>query len=132
MNHFATLKRSDPEMHPSWRPLCRLHDLVADSGVVALTDDAQVALFYLPEAPDGQPLYAVDNRDPRSGANVVGRGIVCSLGGVPAIAAPLYKQHFRLADGVCLEDPGQRLRVWPVRLNGDVVEIGAPFSHSED
>jgi len=36
----------------------------------------------------------------------------------------MYKQHFRLEDGHCLEYPEQSLRVWPVRLNGDVVEIG--------
>ncbi|WP_191627633.1 nitrite reductase (NAD(P)H) small subunit, partial [Pseudomonas fluorescens] len=33
-------------------------------------------------------------------------------------------QHFRLEDGSCLEYPQQRLRVWPVRLNGGVVEVG--------
>ena len=41
------------------------------------------------------------------------------------IASPLYKQHFRLHDGSCLEYPEQKLDVWPVRLNGDWVEIAA-------
>ena len=39
------------------------------------------------------------------------------------IASPLYKQHFRLADGRCLEYPEQQLKVWPVRLAGDTVQI---------
>lgn len=107
-----------------WRALCSRQDLVANSGVVAWLDGAQVALFHLPHGEDGEQLYAIDNRDPKSGANVIGRGIVGSLKGDLVIASPLYKQHFRLQDGSCLEYPEQRLRVWPVRLNGDAVEVG--------
>ena len=108
----------------AWRPLCTRQDLVANSGVVALLDDAQVALFHLPQSCDGEQLFAIENRDPKSGANVIGRGIVGHLKGDLVIASPLYKQHFRLADGSCIEYPEQRLRVWPVRLNGDLVEVG--------
>ena len=72
-----------------WRALCSRADLVANSGVVAWVDGAQVALFYLPDETSGKQLYAVDNRDPKSGANVIGRGIVGSLGGDLVIAAPL-------------------------------------------
>jgi nitrite reductase (NADH) small subunit len=91
---------------------------------VARVEGAQVALFYLPEAEEGQQLFAVDNHDPLSGANVIGRGLIGHLGGDLVIASPLYKQHFRLEDGTCLEFPEQQLRTWPVRLQGDVVEIG--------
>ncbi|WP_434564066.1 nitrite reductase small subunit NirD [Pseudomonas sp. R1-6] len=106
-----------------WRALCSRDDLVPNSGVVAWHDGSQVALLYLPEHAD-KPLYAVDNRDPKSGANVIGRGLLGNIKGELVIASPMYKQHFRLEDGLCLEYPEQRLRVWPVRLNGDVVEIG--------
>ena len=107
-----------------WLALCNRADQVANSGVVAWVDGAQVALFYLPNEASDKQLYAVDNRDPKSGANVIGRGIVGSLGGDLVIAAPLYKQHYRLEDGTCLEYPEQQLRTWPVRLHGDRVEIG--------
>lgn len=116
-------ERIEQQHSLQWQSLCARQDLVANSGVVAWVDGAQVALFYLPEAGD-QQLYAVDNRDPLSGANVIGRGIVGSLGGDLVIAAPLYKQHYRLHDGSCLEYPEQQLRTWPVRLHGDTVEIG--------
>ncbi|MDX3906209.1 MAG: nitrite reductase small subunit NirD [Pigmentiphaga sp.] len=106
-----------------WRVACSRQDLVAHSGVVALVDGVQVALFYLP-GKDGDMVYAIENRDPKSGANVIGRGIVGQLGGDLVVAAPLYKQHFRLADGRCLEYPEQRLRTWPARINGAAVEIG--------
>lgn len=107
-----------------WRTLCSHADLVANSGVVAWHEGAQVALFYLPEQPTGKQLYALDNHDPKSGANVIGRGILGSLAGDLVIAAPLYKQHYRLEDGSCLEYPEQHLRTWPVRLQGNSVEIG--------
>ena len=105
----------------NWQTVCQAQDLVADSGVVVWFDGAQVALFYLPGLE--QSLYAVDNRDPRSGANIIGRGLVGSLQGELVVAAPLYKQHFSLHSGKCLEDAGQQLRVWPVRMNGEAVEL---------
>lgn len=109
----------------AWRPACTRRDLVAGSGVVALVEGRQVALFYLP-AVAGETLYAIDNRDPKSGANVIGRGIVGHLGGELVVASPLYKQHFRLRDGACVEYPEQSLRAWPVRFHGDAVEVLPP------
>ncbi|WP_353979613.1 nitrite reductase (NAD(P)H) small subunit family protein [Salinicola endophyticus] len=131
---------------PHCARLCTRADLVAHSGVVAWHAGHQIAIFYLPARPDaadsrsrqpedtadrsrqpedaaGDCLYAVDNRDPFSGANVIGRGIIGELQGERVIASPLYKQHFRLRDGVCLEDPEQRLQTWPVALRGDDVVL---------
>ncbi|MHC8407650.1 MULTISPECIES: nitrite reductase small subunit NirD [unclassified Pseudomonas] len=106
-----------------WTPVCEQQDLVDNSGVVVWLDGAQVALFYL-SAAEGKNLYAIDNHDPQSGANVIGRGLIGSIKGEMVVASPIYKQHFRLEDGSCLEYPQQRLRVWPVRLNQGVVEVG--------
>ncbi len=105
----------------NWQPLCSTDDLVANSGVVALLEGQQVALFYLPESE--QQVFAIGNCDPKSGANVIGRGIVGHLQGELVIASPLYKQHYRLRDGGCLEYPELNLPVWPVRLNGEQVEV---------
>jgi len=104
----------------AWRALCLRQDLVADSGVVAWHEGEQIALFYLPA---DEAVYAIGNRDPKSGANVIGRGIVGRLGGDLVVASPLYKQHFRLTDGSCVEYPDQRVPSWPARINGDAVEV---------
>jgi nitrite reductase (NADH) small subunit len=106
-----------------WRAVCTREDLVLNSGVVALVGTAQVALFYVASIGGAAQLFAVDNRDPVTGVNVIGRGLIGSLGGDLVIASPLYKQHYRLKDGTCLEDAALRLRTWPVRLVGEVVEI---------
>ena len=125
---LATVDHSESlltqNLNATWLTVCSREDLVNNSGVVVWMDGAQVALFYLPDAESGQ-LYAVDNRDPQSGVNVIGRGLVGSIKGDLVIASPLYKQHFRLKDGSCLEYPEQRLRVWPVRFDGDDVQLAA-------
>lgn len=117
--------------------LCSREDLVAGSGVVAWHESHQIAIFYLPGRPEaaGEPsnrpeavgeLYAVDNHDPFSGANVIGRGIIGDLAGELVVASPIYKHHFRLRDGQCLEDPGQCLRHWSVAFDGDDVMLREP------
>ena len=60
----------------AWLPLCRRSDLVANSGVVAWHEGVQVALFHLDQGAAGERLFAIENRDPKSGANVIGRGIL--------------------------------------------------------
>ena len=125
--NLSNSQRADAHS-PRWQSMCSEHDLVCNSGVVVWLDGAQVALFYLPQA-EGKTLYAIDNHDPQSGANVIGRGLVGSLKGQLVVASPLYKQHFRLEDGCCLEYPLQRLRVWPVRLNDGQVQVGVANEH---
>jgi nitrite reductase (NADH) small subunit len=112
---------SQTKTKPAWRSVCTLADLVPESGVAALVEGRQLALFYLPAE---QPvLYAIDNWDPIGKANVLSRGIVGDIGGELVVASPLYKQHFSLRDGRCLEDPNASVRVWPVRLIGERVEV---------
>lgn len=123
MNPSSTQRSDSLTSTEAWHVVCEQQDLVCNSGVVVWHDGAQVALFYLPGA-EGKTLYAIDNHDPQSGANVIGRGLVGSIKGDLVVASPIYKQHFRLENGTCLEYPRQRLRVWPVRLREGMVEVG--------
>ena len=103
-----------------WTPICKLADIVPDGGVCALVGEAQVAVFRV-----GDRAYALGNRDPFSGANVLARGIVGDRGGVLKVASPLYKQSFALATGACLDDPGVAVPSYPCRVVDGVVEIGS-------
>jgi NAD(P)H-dependent nitrite reductase small subunit len=105
-----------------WIAVCALDAIVPNTGVCALVNGAQVAVFRL----DDDRLYAIGNLDPLSGANVLSRGIVGDLNGEIVVASPIYKQHFSLASGRCLEEPDVAVEVFPVRLDGGVVEIRAP------
>ena len=104
-----------------WKAVCRLHDIVPNTGVCALVAGRQIAVFRL----DDDSLYAIDNFDPFSRANVLSRGIVGDLKGELVVASPVYKQHFSLASGQCLEDPEVRVAVFRVRLEGDMVWVEA-------
>jgi NAD(P)H-dependent nitrite reductase small subunit len=98
--------------------ICRLDDILPDCGVAALVNGRQVAIFRL----EGDRLYAIDNFDPFSKANVLSRGIVGDVKGELVVASPVYKQHFSLATGQCLEDPDVRLAVYRVSVEeGSVV-----------
>ncbi|WP_078082721.1 nitrite reductase small subunit NirD [Microbulbifer mangrovi] len=104
-----------------WLQVCKRSDLVANSGVCALVGDRQIALFFLPE--QEPQLYAIDNWDPIANAGVIGRGIVAEIDGELTVASPLYKQHYRLTDGQCLEEAGIKLEAFPVAFEGDDVLI---------
>lgn len=105
-----------------WEPICQREDLVPGSGVCALVDGEQVALFYLPAEEPG--VFALANRDPIGQANVLSRGIIGEVSGQLVVASPLYKQHFSLRTGTCLEDDTVQVEVYNVRLEGDNVLIG--------
>jgi len=104
-----------------WVAVCKLNDIVPNMGVCALVDGRQVAVFRL----NDNSVYAIDNRDPFSRANVLSRGIVGDLKGELVVASPVYKQHFSLTTGQCLEDPGVRVAVFPVRIDGDAILVQA-------
>jgi nitrite reductase (NADH) small subunit len=103
----------------TWRSVCWLTQLQKGRGVAALVDGAQVALV---RTADGW-VHAVGNRDPRSGAMVMARGIVGSRGDRSTLASPLHKQVFDLETGVCLDDSTQRLAVHDVTVVGGLVSV---------
>ena len=109
------------ENNTAWQKVCTKADLVAFSGVAAWLETAdgpaQVAIFYLPGLGQGKgdELFALDHHDPFSNAN--------DLKGAAVVASPIYKQHFRLEDGQCLEDEDVKLRTWKVEFKGDEVWV---------
>ena len=95
--------------------VCTLADLKPGVGVCALVKGQQVAIFRL----RNDDIYAIGNLDPFSGANVMSRGLTGDLKGRKVVASPLYKQHFDLATGECLEEEGVSLPTWQVQVMGD-------------
>lgn len=99
--------------------VCRLDDILPDAGACALVGGEQVAVFRV-----GEKVFAIGNRDPFSGANVLSRGIVGDLNGELVVASPVYKQHFSLLDGRCIEDASVSVPVYRAVLDGaDVVVL---------
>jgi NAD(P)H-dependent nitrite reductase small subunit len=106
--------------------VCELAEVLPDAGVCALVYGRQIAVFRTHDS-----LYAIDNLDPASGANVLSRGIICDIQGERVVASPLYKHHYSLASGRCLEDPTRSVNVFPVRaLDGRIWVNPEPQRHT--
>ncbi|SDK80594.1 nitrite reductase (NADH) small subunit [Actinopolyspora mzabensis] len=103
-----------------WHVVCREPDVPTDFGVAALVRGHTVALFRTGD----DELFALGNVDPFSGAGVISRGIVGDRRGEPTVSSPMHKQVFSLRSGECLDDPGTRLPIYPVRCRAGVVEVG--------
>ena len=98
--------------------ICSFNQILNNSGVAALVGGEQVAVFRI----EGK-IYAIGNFDPFSGANVLSRGIVGDLKGELVVASPVYKQHFSLLTGRCIEDPSVSVPVYRARVEGADIQI---------
>ena len=103
-----------------WRDVCPAELLTPNRGVAALFGEQQVAVFHL--MPDDE-VYAIDNLDPFSGAAVLSRGIIGSVGDTVTVASPVFKQRFDLRTGSCLEDPDVRIATFPARVHEGRVQV---------
>ncbi len=103
-----------------WQDVCSKNDLQPNSGVCALVEDQQVAIFYMP---DNNAIYAINNYDPFGKVHVLSRGLIGDLNGEPMVSSPLYKQHFSLKTGQCFEDDSVTIPAYAVRIVGDRVEV---------
>ena len=103
----------------SWTPVCALDDIVPNTGVCALVNGEQIAVFHIV---DGEgSVFAIDNFDPGSQAAVLSRGLIGSLGERIVVASPIYKHHFDLRTGECLETPAYSVSAFAARVeNGQV------------
>jgi nitrite reductase (NADH) small subunit len=99
-------------MSNHWKSICAKSDLTPNTGACALLEGEQVAIFWEARA---DRLFAVSNYDPIGEANVISRGIIGSQGDQFVVASPLYKQHFCLATGACLEQGKPGLKTYPIR-----------------
>ncbi|ALO93656.1 MULTISPECIES: nitrite reductase small subunit NirD [Streptomyces] len=100
------------QLADGWFTVCDLSLLLPGRGVAALLPDGrQVALF----RDRADRLYAVDNRDPFTGAAVLSRGLTGTHQGRPFVASPLLKQRFDLVTGECLDDASVRVAAYEVR-----------------
>lgn len=110
-------------MNPGGVDVCALDDINPDMGVCALVAGRQIAVFRVGGTDE---VYAIGAYDPNSGANVLWRGIVGDLKGRLVVASPLYKQHFDLKTGECIEDPMASVRPYPAQVHEGRVFVSVP------
>lgn len=110
--------------HSNWVSVCEESDLLRNMGVCAKVGNKQVAIFLVENADGQRKLFALDNHCPFSDANVLSRGIVGDLKNRLVVASPIYKQHFDLQTGECLEDEVS-IPTYAVRSINGKVEVAA-------
>jgi nitrite reductase (NADH) small subunit len=111
---------TDTRVEIRWTAVCPYTRLEPETGVAALVSGAQVAIF---RTHDGL-LYAVGHRDPISGRHVMSRGTVATHSGTPTVTSPSLRHVYDLRSGECLDVPGVRMPVYPVRCRDGLVEVG--------
>jgi nitrite reductase (NADH) small subunit len=109
------------QVRDGWTAVCRGDDIVSNTGVCVLINGKQIAVFKL----EDESVYAIDNLDPFSGASVLSRGIVGDLKGEVVVASPVYKQHFSLKSGQCVEEQDVKIAVYPARVENEMIWVSA-------
>jgi nitrite reductase (NADH) small subunit len=103
-----------------WITVCPLERIAINTGVCALVNDRQIAVF---RVGDGTQVYAISNYDPFSKAHVLSRGIVGDRNGIPKVASPVYKHNFNLITGECLDDPSVTVPKFFVQIVEGQVQV---------
>jgi nitrite reductase (NADH) small subunit len=104
----------------TWSGVCALERLTPNRGVAALLGDQQVAVFLVSP---GDEVLAIDNIDPFTGAAVLSRGIVGSVGDTLTVASPVHKQRFELRTGRCIDVPDVTVATFPARVVDGRVQV---------
>ncbi|EQA3420732.1 nitrite reductase large subunit NirB, partial [Cronobacter dublinensis] len=101
-----------------WQAVCDVTDIPPQAGMGARLGERQIALFRF-----GERVYALDNLEPGSDANVLSRGLLGDVGGEPVVISPLYKQRIRLRDGRLADTLTDAVRAWPVKVEDGKVWV---------
>ena len=104
----------------NWETICSVSDINKNTGVCALHNGEQVAIF---KVGNDEQLFALQNFDPFGEAYVLSRGLVGDVDGQLIVASPLYKQQFSLESGKCLEDDSVILQTYMVRQQDGQVQL---------
>lgn len=108
-----------------WFDICNIDDIIPSMGRCALFNEQQVAIFRVLDQNGQEQLFAIENYCPFSKSNTLSRGLTGSIADKIVVASPIYKQHFELSTGLCLEDDDVSVKTYPVRLNGSTIQLAA-------
>ena len=103
-----------------WKDICKIDDILPETGVCALLGDEQVAIF---RPYHSDQVFAISNIDPFFESSVLSRGLIAEHQGELWVASPLKKQRFRLSDGLCMEDEQFSVKHYEARVKDGVVQL---------
>jgi nitrite reductase (NADH) large subunit len=113
--------REDAE--PRWVAMGKVDDFPVEGGATVKYGKVQLAVFHFASRNEW---YASQNMCPHKRAFVLSRGIIGSQGEIPKVACPLHNKTFSLQSGECLTGDEMSVKVFPVRVVGDEVQLLLP------
>lgn len=111
------------ELASRWVAVGSVEDFPPDAGAAVKYGKVQIAVFRF------QTLgrwYACQNMCPHRNAFVLSRGILGTQQGEPKVACPLHKRTYSLETGACLSGQAHTVKVFPVRIVGEEVQLLLP------
>ena len=99
-----------------FKTVCRLGDLKEGEGRTVSVGGKLIAVF---RCPDG--VHAIDDMCPHMGASLADGYVEAGV-----VTCPWHAWRFRLADGAWADNPRIKIGCYPVRVQGDEVQIEVP------
>lgn len=103
-----------------WKDICKIDDILPETGVCALLGDEQVAIF---RPYHSDQVFAISNIDPFFESSVLSRGLIAEHQWRAVGRQPAEKQRFRLSDGLCMEDEQFSVKHYEARVKDGVVQL---------
>jgi len=119
----ANGKRASDQAKSTWVTVGRVADFPRDGGAAIKYGDVQIAVFNFSSRAEW---YACQNMCPHKKAFVLARGIVGTQGETPKVACPVHKKAFSLESGQCVSGDDLSVKVFPVRIVADEVQLLLP------
>ncbi|MCB9633956.1 MAG: nitrite reductase small subunit NirD [Sandaracinus sp.] len=110
-----------PILRRSWVPVAQVSDVPVGAGTAFRHGEVQLALHHHESG-----WFAIDNRCPHRGEELLSRGLSGDADGEPKVACPMHKRTFSLIDGRGLSDPSLQVATFPTRVEGGTVWVELP------
>ncbi len=96
-----------------FRAVCQSSDIAEGDGKTVVVGDKLIAVFR-----DGGAYYAIDDCCPHMGASLAGGYVANGI-----VTCPWHAWRFRLRDGAWADNPRISIGCYPVRVEGDEVQV---------
>jgi len=121
MTNMENPRKNSMQDSKNWIAVCPLDEIVPNTGVCALIEGEQIAVFHVND--DNTRVFAIGNYDRNAEAAVLSRGLIGSLGERIVVASPIYKHHFDLRTGECIEAPEHSVSAYAARVEDGKVWV---------
>jgi nitrite reductase (NADH) small subunit/3-phenylpropionate/trans-cinnamate dioxygenase ferredoxin subunit len=104
------------EIMSDFQTVCRVGEVVPGEGKTVQVGTKLIALFCINGA-----YHAIDDTCPHMGASLSGGYVEQGI-----VTCPWHAWRFRLADGAWADNPRLKIGCYPVRVEGDQIQIQVP------